>query len=284
MSPQPFAAQPKNAVVTALRRLWVGIGQQVRDARIAHRWTVPQLADHAGVSRSVVYDVESGQPISIEAVARLATALGLRVEWQLVDPRRASKPTLGADPVHSAMGELEARHLRGLGFAVGIDEPFQHYQFAGRADLVSWDAEQGALLHIENRTRFPDFQDMAGSYNAKRAYFGASLAERLGFRRWRSETHVIAALWSSEVLHGLRLRSESFRSLCPDPPDAFSAWWSGAPPASGTTSMLIVLDPAATARQRLFIGRDEAVNGTRPRHRGYADATQRLGLGGPAGR
>ena len=173
------------------------------------------------------------------------------------------------------MGEFEAAHLRRLGFSVGIDEPYQHYQFAGRADLVAWTAQPAAaLLHIENRTRFPDFQDMAGAYNAKRAYLGEALAARLGVGSWTSETHVIAALWSSEVLHALRLRGESFRSLCPDPVDALDKWWSGNPPPRGTTSTLIVLDPAAAGRQRTHISLNEALT-ARPRHRGYADAAAR---------
>src|SRR3972149_4656225 len=60
---------------------------------------------------------------------------------------------------------------------------------------------------------------------------------------WRSETHVIAALWSSEVLHSLRLRTASFEAVCPDPPNAFAAWWSGEPPAQSRASCLVVLDP-----------------------------------------
>jgi hypothetical protein len=168
------------------------------------------------VSVQVIYLIEAGRPASPEAVIRLATTLGLRLEVQLVDPRRRDRPQRPADPVHSAMGEVEARRLRELGRPVGVDEPYQHYQFAGRADVVSWDLDARALLHIENRTRFPDFGEMAGAFNAKRAYLGAALAERVGISRWASETHIIAALWSSEVLHAIRLRPESFRALCPD--------------------------------------------------------------------
>ncbi|MEP7158833.1 MAG: hypothetical protein ABI797_05360, partial [Chloroflexota bacterium] len=155
------------------------------------------------------------------------------------------------------------------------DEPYQHYQFAGRADVVAWDLETLALLHIENRTRFPDFQDMAGSFNAKRAYLGRVLAERLGIGGWRSETHVIAALWSSEVVHALRLRTESFLAICPQPPEAFAAWWSGHPPATGKSSCLVVMDPLASGRQRAFANLDEAVR-ARPLHRGYVDVARLL--------
>jgi hypothetical protein len=228
------------------------------------------------VSTSVVYLIERGEPASSEAAVRLASALGLRLQFELVDPRkRADAPLRAADPVHAAMGEFEAARLRSLRYPVGLDEPYQHYQFAGRADVVAWDTEGRAVLHLENRTRFPDFQEMAGAYNAKRAYLAASFGERVGVRRWASETHVIVGLWSSEVLHAIRMRRESFRALCPDPPDAFVAWWNGRPAPVGKTSALVVLDPLARPRQRTYIGFDEALT-ARPRHRGYAEAAARL--------
>lgn len=279
MSPRSFARPASKPVLASVRRLWVGFGLQLRNARLARRWTVRSLADKAGVSRSVVYLLEAGEPASPVAAIRLASALGLRLEFELTDPRRhAEKPLRSVDAVHSAMGELETAHLRRLGYQVGVDEPYQHYQFAGRADVVAWDMERRALLHLENRTRFPDFQEMAGRYNGKRAYLAGSIGSRVGIRSWSSETHVMVALWSAEVLHSLRLRQESFRSICPDPANAFAAWWNGSPPDAGVTSSLIVLDPVAAGRQRRFIGFDEAIS-ARPRHRGYAEAAARLMTG-----
>jgi transcriptional regulator with XRE-family HTH domain len=258
-------------------RLWVLFGAQVREARLARRWSIAELAQRSGLSRSFVYSIEAGRAGSIEAIARLSTALGRRPEIELVDPRRReSRPSLAVDVVHSAMSEFEAAHLRALGLKVGIDEPYQHYQFAGRADVVAWDTSARALLHIENRTRFPDLQEMAGAFNAKHAYLGAALAERLGITRWTSETHVIAALWSSEVLHALRLRTASFRALCPDARERFQAWWDAAQTkVGGTAKTLLVLDPLAAGRQRAWIGLDDALR-ARPRYRGYADAAARL--------
>ena len=263
-----------------MARLWVLFGVQVREARQAKRWSVEELAGRAGISRSFLYSIEAGRGGSVEAVARVGAALGRRPEIELVDPRRQNgRPSLSADPVHSAMGEFEARHLRGLGLSVGIDEPYQHYQFAGRADVIAWDAHQRALLHIENRTRFPDFQETAGAFNAKREYLAGTLAGRTGVTRWTSETHIIAALWSSEVLHALRLRTESFRALCPDDATAFARWWSGETRAQGKRSVLVVVDPLATKRQRHWISLDEALT-ARPRYRGYADAADRLAMNG----
>jgi hypothetical protein len=218
----------------------------------------------------MVYRVEAGTAASAETAARLAVALERRLEFDLADRRRAASPNLAADVVHSAMGELEAAHLREGGFRVGLDEPYQHYQFAGRADLVAWEPDRRAFLHLENRTRFPDFQEMAGAFNAKRAYLGAEIATRAGVRGWASETHAIVALWTAEVLHALRLRTASFAALCPNGADAVERWWAGDPPTTGSSAVLIVLDPIARGRQAQFVGLDQALT-ARPRHRGYAE-------------
>lgn len=274
MSPRKFVDEPSSAVRTAVNRIWVNFGTSLRDARLARRWSTIQLATEAGVSRTVVFMAERGESVSVEAAVRLSSALGLRLDFELSDPRQRA-PTAGrqADVVHAAMGELEAGHLRRFGFPLGLDEPYQHFQFAGRADLAAWDLETRALLHIENRTRFPDFQDMAGSYNAKRSYLAETLGNRLGIRRWASQTHVITALWSAEVLHALRRHPESFRTLCPDAPEAFRSWWSGVAQHHRNTSTLVLLDPMASARQRPFIDLEEALDhATRPRYRGYAEA------------
>lgn len=259
-----------------LRRLSLETGGQIRDARHARKWGAAELAERSGVSRWLVYLAERGDPVSLEALARMGNALGLRLDVSLVDPRQRAQPHgRQADLVHAAMGEFEAAHFRPLGFRVALDEPYQHYQFAGRADFVAWDVDARALLHIENRTRFPDFQEMAGAFNAKRAYLGAVLAARLGINHWRSQTHVLVAVWTSEVLHSLRLHRESFHALAGDEPEPFAAWWSGHAPAPGNASVLVALDPLAHGRQRDWIGLEEALT-SRPRHRGYADVARLL--------
>jgi len=98
----------------------------------------------------------------------------------LDDRRRRPTGLRDEDPVHAAMTEAIADRLHGLGLRVATDEPYQHFQFAGRADRVAWDREGVALLHCEQRTRLPNFQDSAGTFNAKRAYLADALAVRLG--------------------------------------------------------------------------------------------------------
>ena len=217
MSPRKQLRKSSRPVSAAVDRLWWTFGQQVRDLRLARGWSVAELARRSGLSPSFVYLIEGGQSGSVEGAARLAIALGKHAELTLADPRQRDdrRPDLGSDLVHSLMGVFETGHFRRLGVPIGVDVPYQHFQFAGRADVVAWDLAKRALLHSENRTRFPDFQSMAGSFNGKRAYLAEAVGKRVGVRRWASQTHVIAAIWSAESLHVVRLRADSFPSVVP---------------------------------------------------------------------
>lgn len=284
MSPRKIqlAAPPRIRQLTD--RLTSDLGREVHDQRTRRGWTLDRLAAQAGVSRTMVQGVEAGEPSSVEGYVRLATALGLMPRFTLL-PETAARAQRDADPVHAAMGEVLASHFRGLGMEVRLDEPYQHYQFAGRADLVVIERSARALLHVEDRTRFPDVQAAIGAYNGKQAYLAADLARRLAIPGgFRTITHVMVALWSSEVLHTLRLRTETFRSVCPDPPDHFVHWWDGRPPsAPGTTSSLLIFDPLTGRRssRRRWVGLDD-LRTIDPRYRGYADALEALRRAGLA--
>jgi transcriptional regulator with XRE-family HTH domain len=257
----------------------VAAGDLVRAERQRRGLSLRDLAAKAGISISSLATLEVGRATSVETYARISTALGLRLEMTLTDPRRRSSRADESDVVHAAMGDAEARHLRSHGFEVRLDVPYQHYQFAGRGDLVACHFERRALLHLENRTRFPDVQQTFGSYNAKRAYLADDVATCLGLRgSWRSQTHVMVALWSAEVLHTLRLRTASFEAVCPDTPDSFAGWWMGTPPTAGASSSLVVFDPdpgPPSTRRRRFAGLAEALRAD-PRYRDYADAARAL--------
>ncbi len=255
----------------------VGAGQVIHDERVRRRWSIAVLANRAGISIAHTAQVEGGKPASLETYARLMTALGLAPELTGLAPgRRENNRRADEDFVHAAMAEVQARRFQSFGIPVRIDEPYQHYQFAGRADVVAWDVARRALLHIENRTRFPNVQEAVGSFGAKRTYFGPVLAERLGLRAgWATETHVMLALWSSEVLHAVRLRETTFRVTCPDRIDPLLAWWNAdLERVGGSTSSIALFDPAPGVRPTYRIG--ELTASTRPRYPGYADAADAL--------
>ena len=224
----------------------------------------------------MVHGVEHGRPASLETYARIGTALALELRLDLIDPRRRVPSARAEDPVHAAMGECLASRLASFGFEVALDEPYQHYQFAGRADVLAWDRDGRALLHVENRTRFPNLQEALGSYNAKRRYLPGVMAARLAVEGgFGSVTNVIAGLWSSEVIHVVRLRRVTFEATCPNQSTAFAAWWAGELPHPGPpTSSFVLLDPnVGNERRRSYVDLGGALSPSlRPRFRGYADA------------
>jgi transcriptional regulator with XRE-family HTH domain len=268
-------------VQRTLAALASGTGDSLRSERVRRRLTLAQVADRAGISRALVQWLETGHPVRLESYVRVSLALGLRLELGVTNPRRRRGRASQEDPVHAAMGEVIAARMSSHGFAVALDEPFQHYQFAGRADVLAWSLERRALLHVENRTRFPNVQEAFGSYNAKRRFLAPFIADRLDVRGgFDAVTHVVAALWSSEVIHAIRLRPASFRAVCRDGTTAWQAWWNGEPPGHGVTSILVLVDPLAVdARRRTFVGLEE-VPTVRPRYRGYADAVKALSAAG----
>jgi transcriptional regulator with XRE-family HTH domain len=272
---------PSAPAAAAALRLAVEAGAAIRAARRARRWTLRKLAEATGMGVSGVHRVEAGKAGSLETYARMGVALGLRPELTFADERRPSSPRQ-EDAVHAWMGDAEAAHLQRLTSPVATDEPYQHYQFAGRGDVVAWCLAQRAFHHIENRTRFPNLQEAAGSYNAKREYLAGTVAERLGIRRgWASITHVMVCLWSAEIQHVLRLRTATFRAICPDGPDAFAAWWAGRPSANGMANCLILFDPRDRPRSRRFVGLSDALR-VDARYRGYAEAATEMLRGSAA--
>ena len=253
----------------------VEAGAEIHEERRRRRWTLRELAARCGLAMSEVHRLESGHPGTLGSYAAVAGALGLRPEFHLVDERRTASPR-AVDPVHSLIGEVEAAILAAHGFTVSLDEPFQHYQFAGRADVLALSADRRALFHMENRTRFPNLQEAFGSYNAKRSYLAAPVAQRLGVRGgFDSVTHAIVALWSAEVLHVLRLRTASFQAVCPDAADPLLDWLAGGRPARGVSSTLLLLDPIDRPRRRRWVGLGDALR-AEARYQGYAEAVEAM--------
>lgn len=261
-----------------LSRLCGRLGTALRAGRHARGWTLQAVADAAGLSPAAVARLERGGTGGLATYLRLAGVLGLRLTWEL----HALAHTLEAeDAVHAVMAEVQARRF-GTGLRqVLIDEPYQHFRFAGRGDLVVVDRGRSAIHHSENKTRIVNVGELSGSFNAKCRWLGAEVAERSGIRRLTSESHTLVLLWSEEVLAVARALGRTLRALGPHGTGAFEAWWDGVPPV-GLHRGIVVLDPIDRGpAQPQWVGLDEALE-ARPRYRGYADAFQELRAAGIA--
>ncbi len=180
------------------------------------------------------------------------------------------------------MVEMLAQRYTAPGRQVTADDPYQHHQFAGRADLSVVEPAGPDLLHHEVKTAVPNLGELAGSWNAKRQYLPAALARwfvlRAGFR---SVTHVLTIAWTAECLHVARIRGATLRSLGPDDSAAFRAWWERGLPAAGVTSTVVLLDPIERPRAAPWAPLD-ALGTVRSRHAGYAELLTALREAGRA--
>jgi len=79
------------------------------------------------------------------------------------------------------------------------------------------------------------------------------------------------------VLHVLRLRPATFRSLGPAGLEGFEAWLGGTPPPPGVLSTLALLDPTVPfgSRRRTIASLDDASR-VEPRYAGYAEVARAL--------
>ena len=265
-------------VLVHLSRVCQNLGQTIRTTRQDRRWCVRELADAAGLSSSAVAKVEAGRPAGLSTYLRLAEALSLDVTLDMTVPIVNMD---AEDAVHAAMGEVLARRLGEGRREVFIDEPYQHFRFAGRGDLVVVDRDLSAIAHSEHKTRIPNIGETAGSFNAKCTWLAGEVGERLGIPRFRSESHTLVLLWSAEVLAIARSRTATLRALGPDGSKPLDAWWAGTP-LPGKHRGLVVFDPVDRGpAHRRWVDLDAALD-ARPRYRGYADALAELRAAGLA--
>jgi transcriptional regulator with XRE-family HTH domain len=63
--------------------LGAALGPRLKKAREGKGWPVQKLADEAGVTRQMIYNIEGGRGgnIGIATIKRLADALGLPAGW-----------------------------------------------------------------------------------------------------------------------------------------------------------------------------------------------------------
>ena len=62
-------------------------GAIIRDARTKRGWSQTELGDEAGLSRPTIARIEAGSDVSTATIAKVAQALGLKLELTHRDSR-----------------------------------------------------------------------------------------------------------------------------------------------------------------------------------------------------
>lgn len=145
----------------------IRFGRGIRALRIRRSWRQQDLADAAGVSRSLVARAEigGGGTIPAEKLDRVARALGARTDLRLLWNGEALDRLL--DSAHAGLVERVATHLRAAGWDVAIEATFSIYGERGSIDVLGWHASTRVILVVEVKSVVPDIQAMLGSLDRK---------------------------------------------------------------------------------------------------------------------
>jgi transcriptional regulator with XRE-family HTH domain len=156
----------------------IAFGRGLRAIRIRKRLTQDELADRAGLSRSVIARIEQGRGARVAVVTldRVAATLGARVFVRLHWQGDALDRLL--DARHAITVEEVVRVLRLAGWEVATEVSFSEYGERGSIDVLAWHPETSALLVVEVKTTIADAQELQSTLDRK-----VRLASKIGRSR-----------------------------------------------------------------------------------------------------
>jgi transcriptional regulator with XRE-family HTH domain len=181
----------------------VRFGRGIRALRHRRGWRQQDLADAAGVSRSVVVRIETGQSGSIPLAEadRIAGSLGARSDLRLSWNGEALDRLIDAD--HARLVEVVAARLRLAGWEVAAEVTFWIRGERGSVDLLAWHPLTRLVLVVEIKTVVPDQQSMLASHDRKvrlgleiaksRGWNGAAVGKLLVIRESRTARRRVEA-------------------------------------------------------------------------------------------
>ena len=166
--------------MSTMRRVDViRLGSVCRALRIKKGWRQEDLAERAGVARSVVGEIETGHVdrLRLEVMMRVVAALGGRIDlivrWQGGDLDRL------VNARHAALHESVARSFRAFNdWQIAPEVSFNVRGERGVIDILAWHAATGTLLVIELKTEVVDVSELMGTLDKKTRLARAIARER----------------------------------------------------------------------------------------------------------
>jgi Helix-turn-helix. len=156
------------------------VGAVIRALRHRLGWTQKVLAREAGVSDSVVSDLERGriERVSFGILRRVFAASGVTLRLDL--GWRGAELDRLLDAGHAAIAEQTKRLLERDGWLVRSEVSYSIYGERGRVDLLAFHPTYRALLVIEIKTRIADVHGLLGSLDTKER-LARAIARRFGW-------------------------------------------------------------------------------------------------------
>ena len=184
-----------------------------RDTRVRLDLSQQALSDAVGVSRGYIAKVEAGSAnVSLDAMERIADALGIRLELVVTPPtflsQRASR-----DLVHGRCSGSAGRRISMGGWLVAREVDISDGRIHGWIDLLAFDQRSATLLTIEIKTRLDDL----GSVERQIGWYerhAVRAAARLGWAPKRIAAWLLV-LCSEEVDRALQANREAIDHAFP---------------------------------------------------------------------
>ena len=238
------------------------VGRSIRALRIRRGWRQIDLAEAAGISRSVVSRIERGAvgPTTWRSLERVCAALGsdldVRVRW----PGEGLDRLL--DQAHAGIVDRFARLLRAAGWEAAVEVTFNVFGDRGSVDALGWHAGSGSLLIAEIKSVVADAQGTLMPLDRK-TRLGPTIGRDRGWDV-ASVSKVLVVRDGSTNRDRVQALGATFDAALPIRGVAFRRWL-GAP--SGSVAALLFLRDAPTKSVPRHSAGRQRVNlvGSRPK-------------------
>lgn len=236
-------------------------GAVIRALRRRLGWTQKVLARKAGVSDSVVSDLERGriEGVSFGVLRRMFIPLGVTLRLDL--GWRGAELDRLLDAGHAAIAELTKRLLERDGWLVRSEASYSIYGERGRVDLLAFHPVYCVLLVIEIKTRIADVQGPLGPLDAKER-LAREIARRFG---WRPATVVSSLVLADDRTNRRRITQHAALFSRFSPRGRAARAWLRRPTAGPEGILLFANLPNSartgvkrSARQRVRVSKDDA--------------------------
>lgn len=232
-------------------------GRAIRAVRVRRGWRQSDLAERAGLGRSVVGRIERGEidGLSVAALDAVATALGgamdLGFRWNGGELDRL------LDASHARLVEVVVQLLRMSGWDVAVEVTFSRYGERGSIDVLAFHPRFRVLLVVEVKSVIADMQGLLAGLDRK-IRLGPELALARG---WNAQRTVgLLALWGTRTnRRRIEAHEASVRELLPADTRTMRNWLRE-PSARALSGVLFVphvdgVDGMAVRRQRVRVRR-----------------------------